>query len=319
MSTTQELARLVRVDPREIWTSESSNFTPWLAEEGNLSLLSETLNIDLELEAQEKDVGPFRADILCRDTGTGDWVLIENQLERTDHGHLGQLLTYASGLQAVTIIWISKTFTEEHRSTLDWLNEITDDKFSFFGLEIEAWRVGNSPPAPKFNVVAKPNDWSRSVARSASDLRNNSVSPNKQLQRSYWTALAKFISESGSSLRPQKPAPQHWTVFGMGKTGFHLAATVNSKEQYVGVELYVDPNDNKSSFFALRDQRVQIEQEIGAAMDWQELPERRASRIILRLDGALFSEQNDWDRQHSWLKDNLEKLDKAFRTRLKSL
>ncbi|MDE0307045.1 MAG: hypothetical protein OXI87_19515 [Albidovulum sp.] len=131
------LGRLIRVNLRDIWTSEASEFTPWLAREENLSILGETLGIDLELEAQEKAVGPFRADILCKDIGTGAWVLVENQLERTDHGHLGQLLTYASGLEAVTIIWNSARFTEEHRSTLDWLNRITDESIRFFGLEVE--------------------------------------------------------------------------------------------------------------------------------------------------------------------------------------
>jgi hypothetical protein len=159
------LGRLTRVDLREIWTSEASDFTPWLAREENLAVLAETLGLDLELEAREKAVGPFRADVLCKDIGSGVWVLVENQLERTDHSHLGQLLTYASGLEAVTIVWVAARFTEEHRSTVDWLNKITDESFRFFGLEVELWRIGESPAAPKFNIVSKPNDWSRSVAR----------------------------------------------------------------------------------------------------------------------------------------------------------
>ena len=161
------LGRLTRVDLREIWETEAVDFTPWLAQEDNLVILGETLGISLELEAQEKDVGRFRADILCKNKSNGSWVLIENQLDRTDHSHLGQLLTYASGLEAVTIVWIAYPFTDEHRSTLDWLNKITDEKFRFFGLEVELWRIGDSPAAPKFNVVSKPNDWSRSVAQAA--------------------------------------------------------------------------------------------------------------------------------------------------------
>ena len=159
------LGRLTSVDLREIWTSESGDFTPWLASEENLTVLGDTLDLELELEAQEKAVGPFRADILCRDMGSNALVLIENQLERTDHGHLGQLLTYASGLEAATIVWIAGRFNEEHRATLDWLNAITEERFRFFGLEVELWRIGSSLAAPKFNIVSKPNDWSRSVAR----------------------------------------------------------------------------------------------------------------------------------------------------------
>src|SRR6187399_1351764 len=129
----RELGRLERVDLRNIWANEAMHFTPWLALENNLSLLGEAIGIDLELEATEKNVGPFNADILCKDTVNGNWVLIENQLERTDHKHLGQLITYASGLKAVTIVWIANPFAEAHRSALDWLNEITDEKFNFFG------------------------------------------------------------------------------------------------------------------------------------------------------------------------------------------
>ncbi len=153
-----KLGRLEAVDPREIWKSEAGDFTPWLAQEENLSLLGDTIGIEMELEAKEKDVGPFRADVLCKDIATGHWVLIENQLEKTDHTHLGQLLTYAAGLQAVTIIWVAVKFTEEHRAALDWLNEITDESINFFGLEVELWRIGESPVAPKFNVVSQPNE-----------------------------------------------------------------------------------------------------------------------------------------------------------------
>ncbi|MDF1733853.1 MAG: hypothetical protein P1U37_01120, partial [Minwuia sp.] len=161
MSTEQEIlpiGRLESVPLRNAWETEAMNFTPWLAQEDHLGILSDVLGLELELEAQEKAVGPFRADLLCKNVGSDEWVLIENQLERTDHTHLGQLLTYASGLEAVTIIWIAARFTEEHRSTLDWLNRITDESFRFFGIEIELWRIGNSPVAPKFNVVSKPNN-----------------------------------------------------------------------------------------------------------------------------------------------------------------
>ena len=132
-----------------------------------MSRLGETSGIELERETQEKDVGPFRADICCKDTATDNWVLIENQLERTDHTHLGQLLTYAAGLNAVTIVWIAERFTAEHRAALDWLNEKTDEKINFFGLEIELWQIGDSPIAPKFNIISQPNDWFRAVQKAA--------------------------------------------------------------------------------------------------------------------------------------------------------
>ena len=195
MSTSGQLGRLERVDLRDIWLSEAVNFTPWLAREENLLLLGETLGIDLELEAQEKPVGPFRADILCKDVGTDSWVLVENQLERTDHTHLGQLLTYASGLEAVTIVWIAARFTEEHRSTLDWLNKITDGSFRFFGLEVELWRIGESPAAPKFNIISKPNNWSKSVAHAARAIDEAELSETRLKQRDYWADLHTVLDQ----------------------------------------------------------------------------------------------------------------------------
>ena len=140
--TQSNLGRLEQIALRSIWVTEAGDFTPWLAQDDNLRLLGDTIGIELELETQEKAVGPFSADILCKDTANDSWVLIENQLERTDHIHLGQLLTCAAGLQAVTIVWIARRLTEEHRAALDWLNEITEEKFRFFGLEIEVWRIG---------------------------------------------------------------------------------------------------------------------------------------------------------------------------------
>ena len=153
------LGRLERVDLRKIWPDEAQDFTPWLAKKENLALLDETLGLELELEETEQSVGAFSADIVCRDAASESLVLIENQIEPTNHTHLGQTLTYAAGLDAVTIIWIASKFRDEHRAMLDWLNEKTEAQLSFFALEIELWRIGNSAPAPKFNIVARPNDW----------------------------------------------------------------------------------------------------------------------------------------------------------------
>src|SRR4051794_30001010 len=218
--TEQILGRLERVDLRDIWVSEATSFTPWLARPENLTVLGDALNIDLELEAQERAVGPFRADILCKDIDTDRWVLIENQLERTDHTHLGQLLTYASGLEAVTIVWIAARFTEEHRSTLDWLNRITNESFRFFGLEVELWRIGESPAAPKFNIVCKPNDWSQQVAQAARAIDDAELSETRLMQRAYWTAFDNVLVEIGGAVRGgKKPQPQSWMAYGIGRTG----------------------------------------------------------------------------------------------------
>ena len=137
----------------------------------NIAILGEELKIDLEVIEMEKSVGPFRADILCKDTGTDKYVIIENQFGKTDHTHLGQIMTYASGLDAFTVIWIAENFTEEHRAALDWLNNITDENIEFFGIEIELFKIGESSPAPMFNMVSKPNTWSKSIKKSSSNIQ----------------------------------------------------------------------------------------------------------------------------------------------------
>lgn len=144
------------VTPREFWFHEARDFTPWLAE--NLSLLAESLNMALEFEEREKSVGNFRADLVCRNIADGSRVVIENQLTCSDHSHLGQVLTYAAGLQATTVIWVAEEFRKEHRATLEWHNEITAKRFRFFGVELRTWRVQASRYV-EFAITAKPESW----------------------------------------------------------------------------------------------------------------------------------------------------------------
>lgn len=283
--TEQLLGRLERVDLRNVWVSEATSFTPWLARPENMAVLAEALGIDLEVEAQEKAVGPFRADILCKDIGTDRWVLIENQLERTDHTHLGQLLTYASGLEAVTIVWVAARFTEEHRSTLDWLNKITDDSFRFFGLEVELWRIGTSPAAPKFNIVSKPNAWSHSVAQAARTLDDSELSETRIMQRDYWTGLNSALDAAGGAVTgSRKPLPQHWMPYRVGRTGFHLAGVMIRPRNQIRTELYISGDLAKTYFKLLQGQRTAIEAELTYPLEWEELPEARDCRIACYLN-----------------------------------
>ena len=261
--------------------------------------------MELELEAQERSVGPFRADLLCKDTDGGSWVLIENQLERTDHRHLGQLLTYAAGLHAVTICWIAESFAEEHRATLDWLNEITDEKFRFFGLEVELWRIRDSPPAPKFNVVSKPNDWSRSVI----DVKE--LTPKKRLQEKFWAALMKRLEERRSPVRPKKPQPQGWMQFSVGRSEFLLETTLQSTKRWICVDLFMTGPDSTAHFRLLDQQRDEIERELGK-LEWRALPDRKSSSIRLRRKNVDPMQQEDWPNQIEWMVSTLEGFDKTF-------
>lgn len=315
-----DLGRIERVELRNIWTSEAGAFTPWLAQPENLAILSEELDIELELEAQEKSVGPFRADILCKDIGRNSWVLIENQLERTDHTHLGQLLTYASGLEAVTIVWIAARFTEEHRSTLDWLNKITDESFRFFGVEVELWRIGASPVAPKFNIVSKPNDWSRSVAVAARAIDDSELSETRVMQRNYWAAFHQALEAAGGSVSGNRtPQPQSWMNYPVGRSGFMLGAVMVRPKQQVRAELYISNNRAKEYFALLESQKTSTEHELGYALDWEPLPDGRDSRVSVSLNNVDPENEADWPRQHQWLAKHLNDLHRVFSNRVRAL
>lgn len=317
---TQNLGRLERVELRDIWTSEASDFTPWLARVENLSVLAEALGMELELEAQERNVGPFRADILCKEIGTDRWVLIENQLERTDHVHLGQLLTYASGLEAVTIVWIAARFTEEHRSTLDWLNRITDESFRFFGLEVELWKIGESPAAPKFNVISKPNDWSQSVAQAARAIDEADLSETRTLQKAYWAGLNRVLSAlAGPVAGNRKPQPQSWMAYPIGRTFFALSAVMVRPKHQIRTELYISGGDAKRFFGLLRAHQEQVERELGYALEWEELPSKRDCRIACYLNDLDPEDESDWPRQHEWLAKRLNDFHRVFSQRVRGL
>jgi hypothetical protein len=314
------LGKLEKIELRDVWTSESSHFTPWLALEENLLTLGETLGLELELEAQERAVGPFRADILCKDIGTNAWVLIENQLERTDHSHLGQLLTYASGLEAVTIVWIAARFTEEHRSTLDWLNRITDETFRFFGVEVELWKIGASPAAPRFNVVSKPNNWSKLVTKAARAIDEADLSDTKSLQLAYWGEFGSVLMAKGGPLaRERKPQPQSWMSYSIGRRGFGVNAAMVRPKGQLRAELYISNPDAKAFFHLLHQQKLEIETELGYPLDWEELPEGRDTRISVLLENCDPEDRDDWPRQHNWLSERLNEFHAVFARRIKAL
>jgi len=211
-ATKLALGRLVPVGIREVWPHEAKDFTPWLAEPENLSLLAETLRLgELQVQGIEVPVGNFFIDILARDI-EGRVVVIENQFGQTDHTHLGQILTYIAGQDGhATVVWIAETIREEHRAAIDWLNGSTFEGFDFFAVKVEALRIGESPPAPWFNVVAKPNNWTRGVGRVT---RATSDLPTEQqilgrLENSVGNSvggsireLAEWASAQGFILRP---------------------------------------------------------------------------------------------------------------------
>jgi hypothetical protein len=314
---TPALGQLEKVDPRTVWSHEAYDFTPWLAQEKNLNQLGDAIGIELELEGTEQNVGPFNADILCKDTVDDQWVLIENQMERTDHGHLGQLITYAAGLDAVTIVWIARRYTDQHRAALDWLNEITDEGINFFGIEIELWRIKDSPIAPRFSLVSKPNDWSKTVSRTTK--QDGQLTETKKLQLEYWTAFAEHLKEHDVRVRPRTPKPRHWANFAVGRSGSHLAARVNTREHRVAVELgLTNEQEAEPLFYLLKDEQETIEDELGVAPSW--LPKPNKKRCIIQYEWqADPTDRGDWPNQHRRMTELLDAFHRAFSPRLKQL
>lgn len=314
----EKLSRLKPIELRCIWATEDQHFTPWLAKEENLAFLGETLGMELEFEGQEISVGDFRADILCRNTADGSRVLIENQFEKTDHKHLGQILTYTAGLDIHTVIWIAEEFREEHRAALDRLNEITDDHFQYFGIEVKVWQIEDSACAPQFEIVSKPNDWNRAVSRDTERAVSEDISEKQLRDIKFWTELRDYMEKTGSQLRFPSIGPGSFLIFGMGKA-ISMEPYFRTQKKAIGITLYTTGRNSTAHFHLLKDQQAEIEEEFGEPLEWEELPGHKSSRISLRKEDTDPEDEVDWPNQHEWLASKLELFDKVFRHRIKAL
>jgi hypothetical protein len=290
-----ELGKLEKIDLRKVWKHEATDFTTWLAQEENLSLLSDEIGIDICLIQTEASVGKFNVDILAQEENTGRKIVIENQLELTDHDHLGKIITYASGYDAEIIVWIVRNVRAEHKQAVDWLNEHTDDKINFFAIKMEVWQIGASPYAPKFHIISQPNDWAKAVKKTTSQ---TALSTTKSLQLEFWTKFKEFVQDNDGPLRLRKPAPQHWYDVGSGFPGVNICLTVNSQTKQIGCEIYI--LNSKELFHALESQKEEIQKELNHGLQWLELPKKKASRIRHFSDGDV-TNTDKWEEYFSWL------------------
>ena len=317
MPSPNNLSRLERVELRNIWVNEARDFTPWLANEENLNFLGDMLGLELELIETEQRVGAYSADIVCDDVRTDRKVLIENQLGKTDHTHLGQIFTYAAGIDAVTIIWIAKQFAEEHRAAVDWLNHISGDELQFFAIEVQLWRIGDSPVAPRFNIVAKPNDWVREVRKATGG--NRKLSEGKKLQLELWTKLKDYL-ESNSDIRSNSPGPRYYLIHPYPQvSGLHFAslATYRTKESgssgsEVSVELYMQGQSAEKRFKRLQEHQDEIEQAFGEPLIWYEPESGKKARKIFSSRTWDFRDKETWPDLFKWYEKNLQALKAAL-------
>ncbi len=303
----KKLGILKQVPLREIWVHEAHTFTKWLAEEKNLGLLSDELDLEINLIQTEASVGRFNVDILAEQTTSDKKIIIENQLEITDHDHLGKIITYASGVDAEFIIWVVASVREEHKRAVDWLNEHTDEDVNFFLIKIELWQIGDSQPAPKFNIISQPNDWAKAVKQSTSSVTN--LSETKLRNLDFWQKFIEYAKGEHTELRLRKPYPQHWYDISAGSSNWHIALTLNSQTHKMGCEVYIGEDKNQFKKFELH--KSEIEKHLGKDLEWMELPEKKASRIKQSAPCDLGKETR-WPEYFAWLLYRAESFHKTF-------
>ncbi len=301
-----QLSKLEKVDLREVWKHEALDFTNWLAKTENLDLLSDEIGIDISLIQTEASVGKFNVDILAEEENTGRKIVIENQLETTDHDHLGKIITYASGYDAEIIVWIVKSVRDEHKQAVDWLNEHTDSNINIFAIQMEVWKISNSPFAPKFQVIAKPNDWAKTVKKATSQ---SELSDIKMLQFEFWTKFKEYVRDYNGKIKLRKAYPQNWYDISFGFSNAHICLTVNSQSEQIACEIYIP--DSKVLFSALHKNKDQIENELSEQLVWEELPAKKASRIKL-INKSDFSNQDNWSLSHSWMLEKASDFQNTF-------
>lgn len=311
------LGKIERVPLREVWSDEARDFTPWLRE--NLSLLAEALGVELEPEGHEVPVGPFSADVVAVEPGSGTRVVIENQLGHTDHDHLGKLLTYVGGLEGRFAVWIAGQFRDEHRQALEWLNEATGPDTGFFGIEIELLRIGGSPAAPNFKVVVSPNEPVK-VARASAGI----VSERGLSYQAFWRSLLLELNErdpGATAASPERVGPRSWFGIPVGRTGFRVN-TVFVTGGRTRVELYIDTGHrdaNKRAFDLLLERRAEIEGRFGEPLLWDRLDNRRASRIYAERPGSIDAADEDLEDLRRWAAERMLRLRDAVGPILRTL
>jgi len=289
------LGKIKNVPLRKIWKNEALDFTPWLVE--NINDLGQAVGLELEFEGKEVAVGPYSADILATDTGTGQFVVIENQLEKTNHDHLGKCITYSSILNASAVIWVAAEFTEEHKKALDWLNDHTSDEISFYGVKVELLQIDESAPAIQFNIKSSPNEMVRQAIKRKNQ---GELSDARKLQFDFWTVFKEKLKQTGKIGSLQTPRPQYWFDVALGKSGVHLSNTFNTWENKIGVRVYIGNKEADTWLPYFENCKERIENEIGCELDWNPNSENR-DKVITLIKSYDLSDKEKWEEPISWL------------------
>ncbi len=290
------LGRIEDVPLRDVWDNEASSFTPWLLQ--NEDVLSDLLGIDITLERSEESVGRFSLDLVGKNNEDGSTVIVENQLEGTDHSHLGQLLTYAGGLDAQTVIWIASDFRDEHRAALDWLNRVTGEDTHFYGVVVRAVRIGDSVAAPQLSLAAKPNNFEKGVKASS---QSKASEERKARYLEFWTQAKSKLEREFPEFRSKKVSDRQYFGVRTGYGDCHRIIALSRKE--LKVELYfghADPEVNSSRFEVLYGRKSEIESIFGDKLSWEELEGRKAARIAFYREASI-RKTEEWEDYLTWI------------------
>ena len=299
-----EVVHLKPVDLREVWPNEAYNFTPWLAKPEHLSWLGETLNMELVDAECEVNVGQFRADIRCLDKNDNSVVVIENQFGESDHNHLGQLLTYAAGLEARTLIWVAENFTDEHLAVINRLNAMRDEDFQFFGVEVKTAEITDSPYGVQFNVVAKPDDGI------------GSPPTDNDWREQFFAEFRRHLTANDSPLNPlewNRNSPDY-LGFNIGRwPDIWLAGWISAAQRQIAANLHLKLSDAGLRFDELKNNRQEIDSQFNAELQWEKSPRwnREVSQVGV-YSNTDPTDRSDWPNQFEWLRSNLEKLNEVF-------
>lgn len=302
-----KLGKLKEVDIRNVWAHEQYDFSKWLAGEENIKGLGDTLNLSLTDVETEKFVGNYRCDILCKDEITGKIVLVENQLEATNHDHLGKIITYASGLDAAVVVWIVASAREEHASAIEWLNKHTDDELSFFLVEVHAYTIGDSDPAPLFKIIEQPNDFVKSVK---SISKNSDMSDSERNRLEFWTQLNEVLEQRGKPFNKRKATTDHWYSVAMGSSECHISIDLVNKEHKIRVGVWV--SDNKELYDHFYAHKDIIEHSCESELYWDRLDNKKASLACTYIQGLDFDNQDNYPELINKSIDWVLTLKKAF-------
>ncbi|MBE6103228.1 MAG: DUF4268 domain-containing protein [Selenomonas ruminantium] len=293
----EKLGKIKRVnDLRSVWPHEEYDFSKWLAKEENISQLSEAVGIEIVVEETEAAVGNFSVDIYAREEGTNRGIIIENQLEDTDYDHLGKIITYAAGKKAEAIIWIVKRARDEHKQAVAWLNQHTDENIGVFLIELELWCIGNSLPAPRFNVVERPNDWAKTVKKS------DTLSPIKNFQLDFWLRFCDFAFANpvfADKFKRRNSFAKHWYNLSTGVRALTLEYTIHVYNKKLTVGFYI--KNDKQLYKDMRAQQKEIEKLLEEKVEWSETAHDCRMFASRAIEDDL--ENRQWNEDFQWLVD----------------